>query len=91
MVGGGPEKLWNVELSVQPGGLGVDVREDFPINSFISPLVIIWVDVPKCPSNTFFFPKKMEAIPEESMLAFLDFSFSSLLLGISWDPATGLF
>lgn len=28
----GPEKLWNVELSVQPGGLGVDTREDFPIN-----------------------------------------------------------
>ena len=29
----GPEKLWNVRLSLQPGGLGADVREDFPTHS----------------------------------------------------------
>lgn len=30
----GPEKLWNVKLSLQPGELRVDRREDFPTNSF---------------------------------------------------------
>ena len=29
----GPEKLWNVRLSLQPGGLGADVRGDFPTHS----------------------------------------------------------
>lgn len=34
----GPEKLWNVKLSLQPRGPGVDRQEDFLPNSFISSL-----------------------------------------------------
>lgn len=35
LVSSGLEKLWNVKLSLQPGRLGVDLREDFPTNSFL--------------------------------------------------------
>lgn len=49
-------------------------------NPLIPSLVMmcLWFIVPQCPDHTPYFSKEAEEVPEESMQAFGDFSFSSV-------------
>lgn len=49
-----------------------------PLIYFLPWWLCDWADVPKFPNGTSFFSKKVEEVLEESTLAFLDFSFSSV-------------
>lgn len=74
-------KLRNVRLSLPLWRLGIDTREDFLACSFMSSLggYVTGRMFQSFPVNgTSFFSKKVEEVLEESTLAFLDFSFSSV-------------